>query len=325
MKIYTLFFIFIFFNISCGLGQDFMLDLYKPQKDIPAEQIKSIVQDAKGFMLLLTQKGIYRFDGISSKLLISQTSIADAKSFYKTNTGKIIILFKQGLYELNETIYSSSVIDLKLLIQCDNPIQVHQENTHTLWVSLASGEVIRYYQQNPFHYRFENQGIKKHFLISEAKVIGLVSENGLVYQFKYKRFHSIKQIDATQVNTVMTPEKNIFWLATEKGIVSIDLSSPTFINSKIPNSPNDINSFYAFQKDKILIGTQNQGLYQVNTSFKELIFFHLSIQLVYIFQQHLTFSKSSKYIQTVRQGFGFYKKRAWLILELNPFLHPTKF
>jgi ligand-binding sensor domain-containing protein len=267
-----LFFIAIYLSISLSLGQDFTLNLYTPPTNIPSEQIKSIVQDAKGFILLLTPRGIYRFDGNTSKLLVSQTPLSEAKSFYKAMNGKIIILFKEGLYELNESTQNSLVVNLKLMIRCDNPIQVHQENPEKFWISLASGDVILYNIQNTSNYSFEKKGIKKYFLTTESKLIGLVAENGSVYQLKGNRFYEIYRLDANQVKAVVVTKKNTFWLATEKGIISLDFSAPEIKHQKISNSPNNISCFYAFQGDKILLGTQNQGVFQVATSFKDLVF-----------------------------------------------------
>lgn len=237
----------ILFPFCKSYAFDIKFDNFPSEIGISSINVNCIIQDSYGFIWLGTNNGLIRHDGYTFKNLRSNIE--------------------------QDTFLNSE-------IKC-----ISEGPDHFLWIGTAGNGLICYDMQNE---RFDsirlntnyNQRINRIFFLDAHNVL-VGTESGLLNIHLPEKFTSKTVLNA-EIYYAEPPKQEIvhtnfitdlfqnreeqgkyLWIGTDGGLFKFDLLKKTFLS--IPTSPqNSIRTFAALDKEHILVGSFDGGIFLIN-------------------------------------------------------------
>lgn len=227
--------VLLLFFVQSSFAQDYYFQHHKVEQGLSNNTVLSSLQDSDGFLWFGTKDGLNRFDGYNFKTYLNDPE----------NPNSLGNNYIQSLYEFQGVI----------------------------WVGTDNG----LYKFDKEHDRFTifNQAITNRIIDitnDNHNNLWFISENTVYkYNVENKKIETINSIDPELNSITETPSGEI-WIANNSKIYHYSKDSfsfePVTLDSK--NFLFIITTIYAFNDNKILIGTQNQGVFSYNIKNKTL-------------------------------------------------------
>ena len=319
------------------------------EQGLPHANIRTVLQDSRGFMWIATWDGLSRYDGYKFKTFRNNPndkfSICDnsIESLLEDSQGNLWVGTGKGLcrYDRNEDrfynyIHSSNPSS----ISGDWVTNLFEDSKGNLWVGTGEGLDLFDKKNNKFiHLSNSNNNLYEiSDIIQDDKDhlwVGTTSYGIMLFNITNKRViktytHSEndpKSISSNIVKSIIKDKNNQVWIGTrEKGLNLFDRKTNTFRH--FVNRPNDATSLpnnfvMALKEDNdgyIWIGTENGGLSVLNPTTLKFINYKkdeidnnsISSNSIYDFFKD---KHGNMWVSTFNGGINFYSKK------LNTFTH----
>ncbi len=259
----------LLFRLSDAFGQSPYFQYYPLLKKNEPVQVESILKDRTGFMWFGTNKGLFRFDGISTKRFTEQDSLAvdHVTALAEDSTGRLWIGHKNGQLSIME-----NEVITKMEFPEGDPTQEISDilfaSDGTMWFSTLNDGL---YYFNEHLYRLdEADGMPDIFVydLEEAEdgSIWAGTDRGVAICTLTDRKASIKVLDYKSgfpdniIRRIVNGDRKM-WLATEDaGVFSYDLSSgKTELLVKTGWTAGGVNDFLKLD-DEFWIATASSGI-----------------------------------------------------------------
>jgi ligand-binding sensor domain-containing protein/serine phosphatase RsbU (regulator of sigma subunit) len=222
------------------------------------------MQDNKGFLWVLTQAGISRFDGKEFTNWNKNNGLPSNKTncIIEGNNGEILIGTKDGLVIFKEGNFEILKIENGLP---SNFIRDLQKDDEKIWIGTNKG--IRYYQDGIIYKSkipFPRGDYECRGMAGGGKFPLYVNSQGVIYYLFNNKWDSIVKPDYATIS-MATDESGVLWI----GNWSADYLSKwedgklTTYNDFVKGSVTDI---YVDSKNRIWVSTWDKGMYKIDNN-----------------------------------------------------------
>lgn len=259
-------------------GNNYCFRTFSPEGGFYYDGVKSIQQDKDGFIWIVMDNDLYRFDGYQYKRYYTYFKDKDISNRWQFNVitsdslGRLLVGTGNGLYQYN----NSSDSFTKLLDQNITSINVDPHNN--IWVSRAV-VLMKYDAQLKVWSTIEYNGksiLNINSCDGDKSSWFLSSGGGNIYEYNY----STKQIklvfsfsSASYIQNIRKKGDNLWVLATNQGLCKIDISTFEVVEQfdffyQQDNEHILAKTFHIDKNEQIWICTQ-RGLYVLDPESKE--------------------------------------------------------
>lgn len=190
MRIYTLYILLMFFNLSRLVAADrkpfnYYFTHISSEDGLSESQVKVILQDSYGFMWFGTKNGLNRYDGTSIRTIncddyIAGTGNHNISALFEDENKKLWVGTDRGVYIYDPVYDLFTVLDLK----ADNGEQMNNwvakitsDHSGNIWILIPDQGAFRYKDEKLYYYAITNKdNIKR-----ESPGAICVRENGDVW------------------------------------------------------------------------------------------------------------------------------------------------
>lgn len=284
MRKYLLSLIFFLYTllVICPLSvkgsNDYRFRTFSPEGGFYYDGVKSIKQDTNGFIWILMDNDLYRFDGYQYKRYYTDFKNLDSSTRWLFNdidtdsSGRLLVATGNGLYEYN------SISDSFIQLLDSNTSNLRIDHHHTIWVR-REGVLMKYDAslKKWDTIQYEGKALSgTNFYDGDSSRWFIASTQGEIYEYNYSK-NEIRKVFAfpatSYIQTIRKSGNKLWVLVADKGLFRIDTST-----WKIEEH---FNFFYQQDNDHILaktihldkngqiwIGTQ-RGLYVLDPTTKK--------------------------------------------------------
>ncbi len=273
-----LIFILLFSTVQAVEKERYRFRTFSPEGGFYYDGINSIQQDKDGFIWILMDNDIYRFDGYQYKRYYTyfrDTNESGNWQFRNIATdflGKVYVVTTNGLFEYNKISDSFN----KILDSNISFLKVDRHNN--LWVSL-DGKFGRYNEKEKTvdFCQYENQDIKGIYSFDgDESGYFIGSSTNRIYRADYESMkHSLFYLFPSdfRIQSIKKSHNKLWVLVADKGLIKIDIPTATieeqfdFFQQKAGGSVMT-KTLHIDKYGHIWIATQ-KGLYILNPETKE--------------------------------------------------------
>ncbi|MFV0593505.1 MAG: two-component regulator propeller domain-containing protein [Draconibacterium sp.] len=280
MKYKFLIFIFLFFVqvLQVRAGIDYRFRTVSPEGGFYYDGVKSIQQDKDGFIWILMENELYRFDGYAYKRYFSKFATTDqTKEWEFLNTdvdhdGQLYVATNNGLHLYNRK------LDDFMLLEKGRVERVKIDSRNNIWIRKNKRWHLYDRKANTFKtatFHGKNLSYISPVFCTYNKDLYLFSNFGRIYRYNYTKN------DFTLCTTLPEPDglvldakahKGKLWvLVRDYGLYCIDLASFTLdkhIDFAAVLSEDNVRSFHIDKNDMLWLGTMN-GLFVMNAETEQ--------------------------------------------------------
>lgn len=284
MRKYTLslvFFLYILFTIypfTIQSKNDYRFRTFSPEGGFYYDGVKSIKQDANGFIWILMDNDLYRFDGYQYKRYYTYFKDLDASSRWLFNdmdfdsSGHLLVATHNGLYQYNNNNDSFT----KLLDSNISGLKIDKRDN--IWVR-REGLLMKYDAQlkewKPVEYEGKTLSAANYFDGDNSKWF-IASIKGEIYEYDYSK-NAVKKVfsfpSTFYIQTIRKTDNKLWVLVSDQGLFRIDINTWKIEEhfDFFYQQDNDhvlARMFHIDKNGQIWIATQ-RGLYILNPQTKE--------------------------------------------------------
>lgn len=180
-----------------------------------------MAKHSSGWMLILTNQGLFRFDGYKFERVFTGELDAPQK-IVQGQKGRIYSLHKNGVYKIR---IHQQQISFHLLFECRQPQQLFEDESGAFWVHLYSGEILLRQGQNQTVFQL-NQSFQRLFFAGSIHHLSLIftdqghvfryhaTQNKIVIEKSLLKFNQILQVIPFTINRWIINGKNSLGLLT---------------------------------------------------------------------------------------------------------------
>ncbi|MEN8798404.1 MAG: hypothetical protein ABF293_04100 [Flavobacteriaceae bacterium] len=154
---YTWTFLFIILWLGLAHGQKFQYVNHKGE-DVPFGQVNKVIEDSYSYIWLATDRGLFRFDGITFEDFNTSLSSKDIKSLVHLDEDTILFSNDTGVYQLSyddqKAIISPYVEVDESISDLEYPEEILVDSRGWLWISQRDGQVFLFDDEQKFVQRF---------------------------------------------------------------------------------------------------------------------------------------------------------------------------
>jgi len=264
---------------------------YTRKEGLSYGAVNSILQDNKGFMWFATGDGLNRFDGVDFKIFKydpeQQFSLPSnyVQKIFKDSHGKFWISSRKGLYQFNPKTEAFENDPRFSVAKKADVSHIMENKAGNLWVSTSgngfsfldgkTGKSINYLMKN-LKGLTSNSILKIYedaygllwvgtrdagicvFRVNNGKILGKVNFDAAINK-------------ASRVNCIYSDHHSNIWIATSAGLWLFDRTAKSFHKLEGKNYGLSSNVFLSLVQDsqeKLFIGLQDGGLYQLDLSHR---------------------------------------------------------
>ena len=280
MKRYYSFLLFLFFSFSANLyplfaKSDYIFRTFSPEGGFYYDGVKDILQDKEGFVWVLMDENLYRFDGYEYKSYYSQFTAFDKSIRWTLNhlaensKGCLFVNTTNGLFQFDREMNSFELVSNQKIdiIRIDS-----QDN---IWIyANRTWSILNLQPNNVFTPRSDRDSIlslRTFFSIYQDDVYVLSSTSNLFrYNPSTQEFNFCFRLPTNYYANSMFIFRGKLWVLSDKrGILKIDLAT-SLVEDHIETSTQWASkAFYLDRNGLIWIGTID-GLYIIDPTTKEI-------------------------------------------------------
>jgi ligand-binding sensor domain-containing protein len=252
-------------------NNDLVIRTYEPDYHIEGGKITSIAEDPQGFLLLGTQGGIYKFDGLQYTTLLFPDSLKHIEITTIFCQSKEMWLGLSNGYLLY---YEQQTSEPGLLIACKSSVtDIQTDNKNNLWVSTYGNGIFVYDLSGTANNYVVKDGLPDNVLYAlQPDSSGWVwagTDAGLVrcrMNGKNVEIQSCKHKELFPdliIHALALDANNRLWIGfNEGGVICYDIENEQ-ISSKVPacDIKNCVVSSLLLMKDDLWIATYDGSLY----------------------------------------------------------------
>lgn len=271
-RIYILFsFVCLLLSLPCPAKdiRNYKFHTLSPEGGFYYDGVKSIQQDGDGYIWIVMENDLYRFDGYQYKRYYSYFRSLDTsdKWYFRAveldDAGRLFVATNKGLF-----VYDKITDSFKLLFT-PNTMQVKTDSRKNLWLISSSVGMFDAEKRTFFGMEAENGLIENAItLCNDAGELIAGTRNGEIYGFDYDnmQFKLLFTLPDNQGIIEIKKNKGYLWVLTESyGLYKIDAGRMevarqysffcTLNNEYVPAK-----TLYIDKNDNVWVGTQ-RGLY----------------------------------------------------------------
>ncbi|WP_435623967.1 hypothetical protein [Flagellimonas sp.] len=202
----------LFLGITLCTAQNFRYTYYK-NGELPFKKVSQINQDAKGYVWIASDKGLFRFDGSQFEDFNLTLKSKNIKSILPINKDTLLFSNDIGIFKLT---YSDSSPKISSWVEASEgqnlmryPETLFKDSQNRIWVGQLDGSVFCLDSSGRMHKRFviSNQPRTENISFQEDQfntIWALVPNQGLFYlddnQREFKRFENLTDINHFSVD-----------------------------------------------------------------------------------------------------------------------------
>lgn len=252
-----------------GTGQNFHVNAYTSKDGLPADQIQHVTQDTLGFLWLVTDNGLVRFDGTDFQVFSQQVPSQYGNHFCVFND-KLLFSHNAGISEISPGV-DTSLIKTFLTSSIDPnapelyyPEQLFVDSQQRLWISQANGIVTCLSQSKQKDYQMTNQTEKYTSFFAETsdKNIYIANSLGQVYFFNDEKKETKLLAEFASINSLLVKGKEL-WIAGDR-IHQLKMSEQgdKLLRQKTyEDAPGPITAMTIDEQGYFYLGIKNKGLF----------------------------------------------------------------
>lgn len=240
-----------------------------PEGGFYYDGVKSIQQDSDGYIWIVMENDLYRFDGYQYKRYYSYFRSLDTsdKWYFRTveldDAGRLFVATNKGLF-----VYDKITDSFKLLFK-PNIVNVKTDSRKNLWLISASVGMFDVEKRTFFGMEAEGGLIQNATtLCNDENELITGTKNGEIYRFDYDKmqFKQLFTLPDNQGIIEIKKNKDHLWVLTESyGLYKIDGKTLAITNHYrffciLNNEYVPAKTLYIDKNDNVWVGTQ-RGLY----------------------------------------------------------------
>ncbi|MDJ1504911.1 two-component regulator propeller domain-containing protein [Cytophagaceae bacterium BD1B2-1] len=316
------FFLLTVLFTSVAQAQELQFKIYTSSQIASGSTPKSIVQDSLGFILILTDKGLFRFNGLEF------SPVRHAPSFtqlVQTHTGKLLGLGLHGVYEV---LSLPDTIKFHNRLSSQQPIGFFEDSKAGWWIQLISGDILHYTSGRSVLFSVPSHTQPLFLWNNSQKGISALSQDGKLFEIQSDQptFQQIDELPQLKglVSLIQRSDYS-FWAATNHDLYEMQLLTSgkqkvKLTKMDLPTS--EITSLFQDHYNHLYVGTNNRGLLRTNLSetsyhFEETLF---SNQITLF--DTLPFQSVKRFYQGKASSIWIVSKEGVTLLFPKFFYHP---
>ncbi len=253
-------------------------------KGLTSNLIKNITQDNYGFIWLVTDGGLLKFDG--NKFLTHNNNLPTIflKDIKKIRNGSLLVasdLSISQIYQYKDTVEIRELIagttyysDTSLYY----PKSIFEDNTNQLWISdfrsisnIRNGKLLKY----DFEEKYWSDDYTVSYKIAQNTQGDILATSWQGYLFNFDPHEQFFKLLNLDIKDKITFENLVcindwFYLATSEGVYNFRFSNGVISNFKKIIDVKSTTSVAFWKDDKIIIGTKNNGIFLYEKETNEL-------------------------------------------------------
>lgn len=255
--------------LSAGGKNNYRFRTFSPEGGFYYDGVKSIQQDKDGFIWIVMDNDLYRFDGYQYKRYYTYFKDLDISNRWLFNiitvdtSGRLLVATNNGLYQYNNT------SDSFTLLLDKNVTNVRVDFHNNIWASL-SGFITVYDEESKDWKTIEYNG-KPLAEIStydgDESSWFLASARGKIYEYNYasKKIETLFSFPSSYIQTIRKKGDKLWALVADQGLFCLDIPTKRIEKHfdffyQQDNEHILSKMFHIDKNDQIWIGTQ-RGLY----------------------------------------------------------------
>ena len=272
-------FIFLFFSLPVPAEniKNYKFHTLSPEGGFYYDGVKSIQQDSDGFIWIVMENDLFRFDGYQFKRYYSYFRMLDTSDkwyFWDVEldaSGHLFVSTNKGLF-----VYDKIADSFKRIFK-PNTINIKTDSRGNLWLISTSLGIFDVEKKT-----FFGMESKKGLLYNATTLCvdeeGLITgtSNGEIYKFNYEKmfFEQIHTLPNNQEIIEIKKHKNELWILTESnGLYKLNCQTSSIVNHysffcTLNNEYVPSKALYVDKNGYVWIGTQ-RGLYIMNPQTEE--------------------------------------------------------
>jgi AraC family chitin signaling transcriptional activator len=261
------------------LGQEYRIEIYRVEQGLPTNLTKAVFQDKIGFVWASTDAGLIRMDGKQIINFAEKLPSNYVKHIIRRKQGDLLVANDKGLSSIDNQIDTvvfrtvfraeiehsdSTITPPKFLLEDSKQrVWIGQDQAVSLW---EDKKLTNFRFADKYHTTSWTRG----FVIAEDGNgnIFAASQQGAVFRYdeQAKEFVNLNLPPICSIiSACFAYKKNILLLATENGILEINLTKEgNFANWRMLLKMPNVSFIAKDSKEEFIIGTWNTGIY---TSF----------------------------------------------------------
>jgi signal transduction histidine kinase/ligand-binding sensor domain-containing protein len=256
---------FLCFQITApGTAQELVFKIYHIQQISPGSVPKSIIDDQRGFLLVLTDKGLVQFNGITFTPI---THAPPLTQLTQTHNGKLLGLAFNGVYQITST---PDTVTFQQVVSCQQPISLFEDSIGGWWIQLSSGPILYYLSGRTIEFTVPHRLESVFFWENAKKELFAFSSAGEIFQpvtgsSAFEKTGSFSQVKGIKI--LLKKSATAFWLATDSALYEVqaqDAAKSRFVVEKKPIPVNQIHSLFQSDDHYLYISTFQNGLFRAS-------------------------------------------------------------
>lgn len=271
----------LFACISKISAQSYQLTTYQTEQGLAANVTKAIVRDKLGFIWIASDEGVSRFDGKKFINFKKELPSNYTKSLFITKKSQILVANDLGILQIESkpdtSIFKTLLYGTSTMMDANKimyPKEIFEDCAGNLWMS-EPNSVLQYKKGKTKRYPFP-QKMNTTVYLRSFHFAELACHRLFVASFKGFLMYFDAQKDAfvelaipkgyylNDISAVLAMDKETLWIGEANGVVEIKINEKNEIASaKRIVSVKSVSYLTKDNKGKVLLGTWNNGLYQI--------------------------------------------------------------
>jgi hypothetical protein len=261
---FNLYFIGILVLLSIGRdvrAQEFRYDKYDLEDCAPGQNLslQSIHQDVSGNMLLLTNNGLYKYDGLTYRYIHGTLPV---EKVIEQKNKQLLVTSPLGVWEL---LLQADTFQLNMVAACPMPVQVYTDRQEQVWIAGSDGTILKVKAGNRTAFKPVN-AIQNCFFVELNDILWMATLQGQWFWFSPKTNNFVEETGHTRalnINTILKKSEQTLWIGTASGIQEMMPNFQTNWAEKTIATIPDVNCLFDDEQTNIYIGTKNKGLFSI--------------------------------------------------------------